>query len=809
MRDEADGPLGRIGRRHEFAQGVEHLLQLGAGVAAEGVVVAKQLYDIHGTSRYDEATRGINGLVTTLTYDARGRLIRRDAGGQVMTHTYHPAGMPLRTTLADGSWIENAYDPAHRLVGMLDSAGNRVRYTLDSQGNRETQEHFDGAGVSRYFRGFQYDNDRRLVAEIDAQGQYAVRHAYDQNGNRSSTTDASGRTTAVNHDPLNRRDTMTDADGGVTRSAYDARDNLVQVTDPINVTTAYTYDGLDNLIRETSPTSGVNTYGYDSAGNQTTRTWANGKTAVRAFDALSRLRAEAFGGTAQVNYVYDAGPNAIGRLSAISDPVGQTTWAFDPWGRILGKSRDTAGRILTTAYTYDQAGRLSSMSYPSGRSLTYGYDAAGRVSGIGIDGAGLIGGIEWQPFADAPIAWSQPNGRSVSRVIDRNGRHVEYSFEASWRDLTRDADGRIITQLALEDLGPGPVATYGYDAAERLSSETRRFGNRTETRSYVYDRNGNRTSMTTSGTGTSQDGVTHYGYAGNVLGTLSGAQTGSLGHDASGNLVADGSASFVYDERNRLAQVPGASYGYDGQGLRVVKNSTAQGTRYFVHGANREVLGEYDATTPVYETVYLGSVPIAVLKGGQTYWIDADHLDTPRSVSNGSRQAVWRWESDAFGSTPADENPNGLGSFEFNQRFPGQVFDRESGLHYNDQRDYAPRLGRYVQSDPIGLAGGINTYAYASSNPVARADPTGLLDEGDVPPEGGGGWCRLIKTILLSPPILTQPDGYQAAICVYLCESFECPPKRWVETEVSYWKWGCQSPGRPGRGHRGPTGPTR
>ncbi len=267
-----------------------------------------------------------------------------------------------------------------------------------------------------------------------------------------------------------------------------------------------------------------------------------------------------------------------------------------------------------------------------------------------------------------------------------------------------------------------------------------------------------------------------------MLGTLSGAQTGSLGHDASGNLVADGSASFVYDERNRLAQVPGASYGYDGQGLRVVKNSTAQGTRYFVHGANREVLGEYDATTPVYETVYLGSLPIAVLKGGQTYWIDADHLDTPRSVSNGSRQAVWRWESDAFGSTPADENPGGLGSFEFNQRFPGQVFDRESGLHYNDQRDYAPRLGRYTQSDPIGLGGGVNTFLYAAADPISHIDPRGLDVEAPtrppvapprVPNDHGGRKCYYTRHIELAVRSYFLMEEV-TALCYYWCDLGYC-----------------------------------
>ena len=108
------------------------------------------------------------------------------------------------------------------------------------------------------------------------------------------------------------------------------------------------------------------------------------------------------------------------------------------------------------------------------------------------------------------------------------------------------------------------------------------------------------------------------------------------------------------------------------------------------------------------------------------YYIYPDHLDTPRVVVNVANNIVWRWDSsDPFGSLPADANPSGLGSFTFNLRFPGQYFSQETGLHYNFYRDYDPGTGRYIESDPVGLNGGINTYAYVGGNPIASVTSWG------------------------------------------------------------------------------------
>jgi RHS repeat-associated protein len=126
----------------------------------------------------------------------------------------------------------------------------------------------------------------------------------------------------------------------------------------------------------------------------------------------------------------------------------------------------------------------------------------------------------------------------------------------------------------------------------------------------------------------------------------------------------------------------------------------------------------------------------------QNYYIHADHLGSPRTITRASDNVkVWEWKNDdAFGNNAADENPNGANSvngaaaaFTYNLRFPGQYFDKETNTNYNYFRDYDPTTGRYVQSDPIGLKGGINTFGYVTQQPTRYIDPEGLRTERMMP----------------------------------------------------------------------------
>lgn len=214
----------------------------------------------------------------------------------------------------------------------------------------------------------------------------------------------------------------------------------------------------------------------------------------------------------------------------------------------------------------------------------------------------------------------------------------------------------------------------------------------------------------------------------------------TLLYDNAGNTVSDGYvASYNLAGRMSTLSLNGitSTYAVDGMSRRVRKyDSTGEAsTVVFVYGQGNELLGEYDSTgAALREYVWLGSTPVAVFTpdpGGASnpliYYIHADHLDAPRVVVDRSNsQRRWEWLGEPFGTMPPNNDPSGLGAFTLNLRFPGQYFDQESGLFFNNHRVYDGSIGRYTQSDPIGLQGGINTYAYVDGNPVSNIDPDGL-----------------------------------------------------------------------------------
>jgi RHS repeat-associated protein len=698
---------------------------LSSRMDALGHTTTVPTYDTHGRPR---RIVDPNGLATFLDYDQRGRMVSRLAGGERTTYMYDSVGQLSTVTRTDGSFLRFMYDPAHRLSEIHDNLGNRIVYTPDAAGNITQEQAYDPQGGLQRTQRRIPDILSRVLESRDAQDQ-ATQYGYDDNDNLTQMIDPLRHSARWDYDALDRLDVSTDLNGFLTFYGYDAGDRLMTVFDPLGRRTGYLYNGLDDLLHTQSPETNATDYTYDEAGNERSRTDArgpeNGQTAS-SYDALNRLKDITFadGKTAltsnTVVFTYDQGPNGIGHLTQMTDSTETTRWEYDVQRRVFRKTQQFANLTLVTQYSYDLNGRLFSITYPSGQRMQLTY-TEGQATQVSVNGSVLLRNIQYQPFGPART-WVWGDGRSYNRQFDLNGRIMAYDLGGGRsRELHYDPASRVMNYL---DTDPTHNQAFGYDAAGALTAFSNGDANQT---TYMLDANGNRTILI------SAQGTDHYTYdpASNRLLSIEGAHPVTYHYDDAGNIISDGTNQFIYDGRSRLIQVNNAQgttqYQINGLGQRVAKFGAQTGS-YFVYDEAGHLLGEYTLQgQPVQETVYLGDMPVAVLKDGMHFFVYADHLNAPRAIVDTSGTVVWRWEGDPFGATPPDEDPDGNGTtFTYNLRFPGQYFDQETGLVYNYFRNYDPKTGHYIQPDPIGLAGGLNLYTYVAGNPVADYDPYGL-----------------------------------------------------------------------------------
>lgn len=294
-------------------------------------------------------------------------------------------------------------------------------------------------------------------------------------------------------------------------------------------------------------------------------------------------------------------------------------------------------------------------------------------------------------------------------------------------------DSAFFSTAITDNLTAARSESFGYDALRRLSDATGPYGDV----DYAYDPVGNRTGRTTDdGLLAITDSYTYELVSNRLSWVSDGSTMRSLIHDAAGAVVADdrgtGTAlDLGHNAENRLVSVMQgtttlASYLHNALGERVAKTAGAVTTHYHYDQDGRLIAESDGLGTVQREYLYLGDLPLAVVDhtaagGPALYHVHADHLGTPRLMTDATKAVVWDAVFKPFGGAHSLTGPAAN-----DNRFPGQRADAVTGFHYNYFRDYDPTTGRYIQSDPIGLEGGNNLFSYVNASPVAFIDPKGL-----------------------------------------------------------------------------------
>jgi len=669
----------------------------------------------------------LNGRSTRFVYDARGRIteILNDADGSSRIFDYNLAGLLASETDPDGVTRTYTYDSAYgRLSRITDPKGKYKAFEYNENGNKTQFSIHDSTGELTHVRRFTYetpDLPGKPYRQIDADGFY-TEYSYDNRGNIASITDPRGHITTFEYDSRNRAVAVTEPEFATTEYLYDIHDNLKSIVDAEGRVFTYEYDDMGRLATKRIPDTGETSYSYNEAGQVATKTDAGGITTQYSYDLSGRKTGIFLPDSDQdVLYFYDAGLNGKGRLTGISDPSGETGFEYDSRGRMTGETSRSEGTQYSIQYGYSPGGRVQTIRYPSGRSVSYERDVSGKIERVSTtlnsETRVLLDNISYLPFG--PVASVETSGSIARSVYDESYRTIitNPSSETE-RNYEYDAGGNLTSIWCNND--PSRDSDYTYDGLNRLIEASGLYG----TIEYGYDNVGNRISKT------EREDVSTYTYeAGtNRLRSIDGTENMFFDYDAKGNTTIRDGLNFQYDQRNRLKRVEKeesvlAEYAYNALGERVLKDVNGMKTIYH-YDLSGNLIGEsLPDGTFLAEYLYMGRTRLAKIDvtKNELYRYLNDHLGTPEMMIDEDGMVVWEARYKPFGEATVNPKSEVVSNF----RLPGQYFDEETGLYYNYLRDYDPKTGRYIEPDPIGIKGGTNLYVYAWNNPINISDPTG------------------------------------------------------------------------------------
>ncbi|MFN7935264.1 MAG: putative Ig domain-containing protein [Bryobacteraceae bacterium] len=673
-------------------------------------------------------------------------------------------------TLAGCSQL--SHSPGALTQTVYNARGFRRDYTYDDRGNLLTERRYiDATSFRDTVRT--YDSANNLLTERDAAGN-VTSYSYDIAGNMLSRTDSGGRRITIAYNPLcNRAATITDAAGGVTSFTYDAFCDLIFVWDRAGRTTEYRYDaegnqthvidargattirtytaqGYPQTIRD--PRGGVMLLTWSTTGDLLSKTDRNGRRIDYTYDTAHHLVRETWADGRVIQFTRDA----YGKLLSASDASATIAFQFDGLGRRTRSEATYPGQALFAIdYAYDANGNRTAVADSMGGSTAGSYNGLDQLVSLTQSGAGVsskrvdfaydLAGLPLtvRRFADLAGTVAVANtgieyecggcaGR-LSAMRHTNGANtIGFQMLTFGRNLLGD-----ITQ-ATDSEG---LHLFEYDAAQQLTRAAHPNAANQPLETYAYDLAGNRTSSHLSATYT-------YSYQGGPGGNLLTSDVlYDYTYDAEGNLTqsrnrVDGSTvAYQYDFRNRVTAIIArnslsvetgrTTFAYDAADRRILSTDAGGDTRYFYDLLNPILaIGPGSTVTRRFYGEGLDSI-LAEETGGQTRWLLTDNVGTVRTVVDNTATVVSQLLLDSFGRPLRNSNPTVTSELGF----AGRESIALSGDQYFRARLYSPRLGRFLQADPLEPYG----YVYASNSPLVRIDPLGLADA----PENASLWSRV------------------------------------------------------------------
>ncbi|MDD3662917.1 MAG: hypothetical protein PHT84_03560, partial [Candidatus Pacebacteria bacterium] len=720
-------------------------------------------------------------------------------------NTHNVNGQLILSVQRGGITNEYAYDDAGRRTHVVLNGATVSSTAYDAIGRTVWTRNADGVVVSNT-----YDSADRLHRVYMPDGTF-TENVY-SNGWLWKTIDRAGRTNVMERDAVGRLVQTIDPSGGTVQYRHDASGNLTNLVDQAGNNTFWTYDAEGRQTRKTYADASHWDYTYDAAGRLTSRTDAKSQVTYYEYDAVGNLTNINYPNDADVSFTYDA----LNRKTTMTDGIGSTTYAYSSCCGLL-EAEDGPFANDTLYFGYTDAKQLASVT-SSFLNVQYAYDDLQRLhTVVGPEGTNTYS------YEGAGTAWRDlqlGNGTAASRQYDELMRltnmvnATDAGVLSSFALTVDDADQR--TQVIRED---GRIIQYQYDPIGQLTNAY----SGSYAYSYQYDTTGNPLEQNKSGMVYSNsfnnlnqniDTVFSGGLA--AWGTQSGplaatvtvnaiiahpwgsywvatnipftqgantlqaviqdaagrkatntitvvAQNKTYAYDANGNMTANGTFTYVWDDENRLTEVWKEGVviqrnKYDGLGRRREKVEGFTTNRYIYK--DWLVLAVVDGADNLLET-YTHGADLSGQIGGNAGGIGGILADT--SATN-SHFYHYDFNGNIIQLTDATATPVGCieyspygevllksGLFTPRHQFSTKEYDCHTGLNYYGYRFYLPNLGRWPNRDPIEERGGANLYTYVYNNIENMWDYMGN------DPRGSG--------IVITVPIIYECSGAVCRIC--------------------------------------------